>query len=67
MRAISSLSPPKASAFVFYFFAFEPVVGASLERVDVVFSLFDLFAARNRSRRVGLCASTRRNKTPYLI
>jgi hypothetical protein len=67
MRAISSLSPPKASAFAFYSLAFEPVVDAPLERADVVFSLFDLPAARNRFRRAALSASTRRNKTPSLI
>jgi hypothetical protein len=59
MRAISSLSPPKASAFVFYSLSFEPVVVAPLERVDVVFSLFNLFAARNRARRAYLGASAR--------
>jgi hypothetical protein len=67
MRAISSLSPPKASAFVFYSFAFEPVADAPQKRADVVFSFFDLPAARNRSRRAALSASTRRNKTPSLI
>jgi hypothetical protein len=58
MRAISSLSPPKASAFVFYSLAFEPVAAASLERVAVVNLAFRSFrrsksVSPRRSLRVG--------------